>query len=213
MNWNNDPRETDGRWVSRMSGPDGKQVRTWVMLPVKMSTVNFITARHTAFSSMQQMMDAKGGYNPTIECSQRSRYIMAECYDILQEFRGDDRRAYRYVNGAMLQANMAACEELAIGINTNPYGVHDSLEIWSNQADREAYVLAVDGDNILIEYSMPAGSTAMLQYTVRGGKLCAMKNVSYNACPKYWIELMRANDIEWDGHGQRGSVPFPRLAA
>jgi hypothetical protein len=204
-----DERVRDGRWVSEMVGPEGKRVRTWVRLPIRLSQVDHIVRRHTAFKDMRAMQTALGGYNPTIECSNRSRYIMAECYDMLQELRGDDRRAHRYVNGAMLAANMAECEVRANFQNTNPYGTNDSMEVWSNQALRAATVLAVDDDLILVEYEMPRGSTALLQYRVKGGQLREMKNINYNTCPKHWLANMRANDMDWIGMGQRMTKPLP----
>lgn len=200
-----DCRHNDRRFVCAMI--DG--IETWVRLPLKMAQINHIVVRQTAFGSMDEMRHAKGDYRPSIECSNRSRYLMAESYDLLQKLHGDDRRAYRYVNDAMLQANIVKCHESALITNENPYGANDGLEVYSNQAMRDATVLAVLGDDILIEYEMPAGSTALLQYTVRGGELSAMKNVNYNTCPKRWINEMRAENMDWIGRGQRMHKPLP----
>jgi len=94
-----------------------------------------------------------------------------------------------------------------------PYAANDGLSIWSNQAHRDATVLAVDGNELILEYEMPAGSTALLSYLVRNGELTRMRNHSYKGCPKRWIRLIRAGGMNWTGQCQRnGRVPLPDLA-
>lgn len=202
-------KNNDSNYVEMMVGPEGKKVRRWVQLPCSPRMMERYVKYHTAFPCMLAMQDAKGNYRPTIECSNYGRYLMAECYDLLQELRGDDRRAHRYVNEAMRQS---ACDDAhghALQMNSNPYHTDETMEVYSNQADREATVLAVIGDEILVEYEMPAGSTAMLQFTVLGGELRKRKNVAYNTCPKRWIAAMVEQGMEWIGAGQRGNVAFP----
>lgn len=54
-----------------------------------------IVQKHTAFASMDEMLNAKGGYFPTIYVKDAQKKQMADEYDRLQYLRGDSRRAYR----------------------------------------------------------------------------------------------------------------------
>ena len=61
-----------------------------------------LTAKHTASRTMQEMLDAKGGYFPSLRtASSRTRIDrqeltrLANAYDAYQAARGDARRAYR----------------------------------------------------------------------------------------------------------------------
>ena len=59
-----------------------------------------LTAKHTAFTTMQDLLEAKGGYFPSIRTlSAKTDRIelgrLADAYDAYQETRGDSRRAYR----------------------------------------------------------------------------------------------------------------------
>jgi len=44
---------------------------------------------------------------------------------------------------------------------TGQYKVGDEITIWRNQADRDGYVIAVHNNEILVEYEMPNGTTAL----------------------------------------------------
>ena len=44
---------------------------------------------------------------------------------------------------------------------TSNYKVGEGITIWRNQADRDGYVIAVDNNEILVEYEMPNGTTAL----------------------------------------------------
>jgi hypothetical protein len=52
-----------------------------------------LTQAMTCFKSFQEMLDANGGYRPTIRRSELGD-ILAREYDTAQAVRGDDRRAY-----------------------------------------------------------------------------------------------------------------------
>jgi len=173
-------------------------------------TLNRITREQTAFHDFADLVKARGKYRPTIELSNWDRRRLAESYDRHQELFGDERRAYTYMNAAMAAAEREDDHELALKLNENPYRPNDSIEVYSNQAMRDGWVLAVIGDEILIEYEMPAGTTAMLKFTVLGGKLRHMRNVSYRDCPKKWLAAIREAGMEWVGMGQRGNWPFPK---
>ena len=59
-----------------------------------------LTAKYTAFKSIQEMLDAKGGYFPSLrtESAHTGRTEiarLADAYDAYQSARGDPRRAYR----------------------------------------------------------------------------------------------------------------------
>lgn len=58
--------------------------------------VNVLVATHTAFKSMQDMLDAHPGYRPSLDMREPVMVRIADVYDALQAERGDDRRAYRY---------------------------------------------------------------------------------------------------------------------
>jgi hypothetical protein len=100
------------------------------------------------------------------------------------------------------------------------YEAGDCLSDWCNQASRTATVLAVLGEEILIEVEMP-GTTAVygrhgpratsfiVQYNVRLGERRDRKSISYNACPKRWLAEMRKNGMDWIGMGQRMIEPLP----
>ena len=52
----------------------------------------------SAFPSFLAMLDAEGGYRPTIRVEGKDRLLMmhlADCYDAAQAARGDSRRAFR----------------------------------------------------------------------------------------------------------------------
>ena len=59
------------------------------------------TIKHTAFNSFQEMLDAAGGYFPTLETESgtkesHERQFLANMYDEAQVSRGDSRKAYRW---------------------------------------------------------------------------------------------------------------------
>lgn len=64
------------------------------------NTVNLdaITKRHSGFDCFEDMLNADGGYRPTIRIDGRFKAelkVLADAYDNAQETRGDARRAYR----------------------------------------------------------------------------------------------------------------------
>ena len=62
--------------------------------------MNDLVKKHTAFESMNQMINAKGGYRPSLRTQstngqeQKELIIIAECYNAIQEAKGDSRRAF-----------------------------------------------------------------------------------------------------------------------
>lgn len=78
----------------------------------------------------------------------------------------------------------------------------DTFLISVNQGDREAMVLAVIGNQALIEYVMPAGSTA-LQIVTQGHEQHG-RSVSYPSVPIKWLRAIVDDGREWEGAPQRG---------
>jgi hypothetical protein len=62
----------------------------------KTTDIDALVKKHTAFATMQEMMDAKGGYFPSLYTFRRECKIIADEYDRRQAARGDNRRAYRH---------------------------------------------------------------------------------------------------------------------
>lgn len=91
---------------------------------------------------------------------------------------------------------------------------NDALSVFVNQAEREATVLAVIGAMVLVEYEMPAGTTAMLLFDATYYELRGRRNVAYSTCPLRWIKAMQDADMEWLGMGQRrpANQPLPMPA-
>jgi hypothetical protein len=59
-------------------------------------SLDYWVAYCSAFGSFLDLVDAKGGYFPSLDVSDEKRLFIADCYDEYQRARGDDRRAYRY---------------------------------------------------------------------------------------------------------------------
>jgi hypothetical protein len=56
------------------------------------------TAQSSAFRTFRELLDAPGGYFPTIYVDKPERLALADAYDTAQEGRGDKRRAFRHSN-------------------------------------------------------------------------------------------------------------------
>lgn len=85
------------RWLNRCSSTAKKTRKAETM------TLNDdqLTTKHTAFKSMQDLLEAKGGYFPCLRTqSGATRDLeelgrLADAYDAYQHARRDSRRAYR----------------------------------------------------------------------------------------------------------------------
>jgi hypothetical protein len=58
--------------------------------------ISSLVKKHTAFSSFDKLINARGGYVPSLNVSHPEIAIIADEYDTLMQKEGDDRRAYRY---------------------------------------------------------------------------------------------------------------------
>ena len=63
---------------------------------LKTAPLDELVREVSGFASFQDLLDAKGGYEPTMRISENPRLAeLADAYDTAQAERGDDRRAYR----------------------------------------------------------------------------------------------------------------------
>jgi len=58
--------------------------------------VDDLIAHNTGFSSLDDMLNARGGYRPSCDVSRLEMELIADAYDAAQTARGDERRAFRY---------------------------------------------------------------------------------------------------------------------
>jgi hypothetical protein len=86
----------------------------------------------------------------------------------------------------------------------------DRLELDVNQGWREAWVLAVVDDEALVEYRMPAGTTAM-QIIQNNRRSHYGRSVSYRSCPLFWQRAIRSTGGEWVGESQTGRAVEMRV--
>ena len=89
--------------------------------------------------------------------------------------------------------------------SVTPYQVGDWLYVLVNQGKRDAWVLGILGEQIIVEYTMPSGTTALLivkqgDRADRFGK--RIKGISYKSCPKKWIQAIRDGVGSWEGVSQ-----------
>lgn len=85
------------------------------------------------------------------------------------------------------------------------------LQVWVNQGMRDAIVLGVIEDEMIVEYEMPAGTTAMLvmprDFSRNWGR-----SVSYSRCPKKWLKAIFHGTGWWTGRSQTGTeYAFPPM--
>lgn len=85
------------------------------------------------------------------------------------------------------------------------YEAGDQVSVTRNQGKREATVLAVIGDEVLIEYTMPKGTTS-LNFTTHDAienDQEQYKAVSYRNVPVKWLKAIVEEGLEWVGYDQR----------
>ena len=90
---------------------------------------------------------------------------------------------------------------------------------FANQARRDADVLAVVGDEVLIEYAMPGTTngretSALVLCLGCADRLHHVRNYTHRKLPKRWVQAMHdQGTTDWIGEGQRESqpVPFPTI--
>ncbi len=64
-------------------------------------TTDELTAKYTSFENMKSLLNAEGGYRPSIQVNSTEGqehfdlWVLAQTYDLEQKLRGDERRAFR----------------------------------------------------------------------------------------------------------------------
>jgi hypothetical protein len=58
--------------------------------------IDALVKKNTGFATMDEMLNAQGGYFPSLYVFRPELKIIADEYDRLQEARGDNRRAFRH---------------------------------------------------------------------------------------------------------------------
>lgn len=86
--------------------------------------------------------------------------------------------------------------------------------VTANQGEREAEVLAVRGNQALAEYSMPAGTTALVVLTMpdQEDQEPAQKGIGYKTLSMAWLEAIVAAETTWIGKPQQSggrTMPTP----
>lgn len=84
-------------------------------------------------------------------------------------------------------------------IGTLKPGDVTSLEV--NQGVRDAVVLAVIGQQALVEYTMPGGTSTLRLLDDRPGK--PDRPVSYWSIPMKWLVAIQAAGQDWEGRPQQ----------
>lgn len=87
--------------------------------------------------------------------------------------------------------------------------INDELDVYRNQLDRAAYVLAVYKTKALIEYTMPNGTSALNiidSDDVHGQG--DYRSVSYYGLTMRWLKELIGTDMAWEGQPQKGK-PCP----
>ena len=110
------------------------------------------------------------------------------------------------------EEQLAAIRAVLMILNgtANNYSVGDRTTVEANQGAREAYVLATIGNEVLVEYFMPNGTTALRIMGVAGLRQITHRSCSYAAVPHRWINAMHEQGTDlWEGRGQRASSPIP----
>jgi hypothetical protein len=87
-----------------------------------------------------------------------------------------------------------------------------------NQGPRECEVLAKLGNEVMVEYEMPAGGTSLFIMPAKTSDIDKLrhhsggyKNVSYSSIPTKWLEALVKEDVNWIGNPQqsRKNPPTP----
>jgi hypothetical protein len=76
------------------------------------------------------------------------------------------------------------------------------FQLFVNHGWREAVCLAIVGDESLIEYTMPKGSTSLRIVRTENPEHL-VRTVSYKQVPIKFLRAIVESGIEWDGLGQR----------
>ena len=173
------------------------------MSSTTISTLDALVTCHTSFHSFDELLNAPGNYRPSLylltsPLNEANEFVdvvthgtilkttlqanddlraLADAYDAAQAARGDARRVYR---GGTWDEPVAKA--------------NDSWSVFQNQGQRDGWVLAVIGTEVLFAYSMPAGRI-FLNIEDTGTQVWKGQNkirsVSLNSLPKKWQAAIR----------------------
>jgi len=79
-----------------------------------------------------------------------------------------------------------------------PWTEGQEFTTYVNQGDRWAYVLAIVGDEVLIEYEMPGGATALRIYNYHWA-VTSWRRVAYRKVPKRFLLRICETGHNWTG--------------
>lgn len=88
--------------------------------------------------------------------------------------------------------------------------VGQRFTLWTNQGERTASSLAFLGEEALIEYSMPRGTSALR--IVNRDEPGGGRNMSYFQVPVKWLREMVETGVEWIGCPQQSNEWAPSVA-
>ena len=80
--------------VAKIERAEAEQVEPKKVEPVV--DIDELIAHNSGFSSLDDMLNARGGYRPSCDVSRLEMELIADAYDAAQTARGDERRAFRY---------------------------------------------------------------------------------------------------------------------
>jgi len=87
----------------------------------------------------------------------------------------------------------------------------DTFDLWINQGNRPAVVLAAIGTKRLIEYEMPNKTTALRLVDI-GDSDSRYRTMSYRSVPIKWLDAIVAAGTVWSGYPQKDKhdpIPDP----
>lgn len=88
----------------------------------------------------------------------------------------------------------------------------ENITIHANQGERDAAVLAVLGDEALIEYEMPGGTTALRVVSAHDPDLI-LRRYAYTDVPLRWLRAMLEVGSDWTGMPQQSHSLAPSVRA
>lgn len=89
--------------------------------------------------------------------------------------------------------------------------IEGGVTTFRNQADREGVILAIIGDECLVEYEMEQSQTTSMYIADCENPELFKKNCSYTSIPRRWRAAILAAGLEWIGHPQQSRWESVRL--
>ena len=125
------------------------------------------------------------------------------------------RGSSKFFNANEMSRAIRACLVFLNG-QAHSFTAGDSTSWTANQGERDASVLAVIGDEVLIEYEMPGttngrSTSALVLCRGLGRTLTSIRNYPHAKLPQKWVDAIHEQGWAslWIGLGQRSSEPVP----